>query len=144
MKTKVKTALLSLMGIWTVLMAAAACQSELGPSNATLEVTSGRNPNASVSGTVTYRERLALTPDATLIVELRDVSYADGPAPLIARQTISDPGQVPIKFKVEYNREDINSRNRYSISARIVESDDRLEQSSERCVGFCPPKTRPW
>ena len=77
-------------------------------------------------GTVTYRERIALTPGATLEIELRDVSYADAPAPLIARQTISGPGQVPIKFKVEYNREDIDSRNRYSVSAQIIESDGRL------------------
>ena len=126
MKTKVKTALLSVLGIWIVLMAAAACHREPGPSNATLEVTSGRDPNSSVSGTVAYRERLALTPDATLVVELRDVSYADGPAALIARQTISGPGQVPIKFKVEYNREDIDSRNRYAITAKIIESDGRL------------------
>ena len=125
MRTKFKTTLLSAVGTCIVL-SAAACQGEPGPSNAKLDVPSGRNPNASVSGIVAYRERLALTPGATLMVELRDVSYADGPAPLIARQTISGPGQVPIKFKVEYNREDINSRNRYSISARIVESDDRL------------------
>ena len=124
--TSVKTALISLAGIWTVLLAAAACQNEPGPSNATLEVPSGREPNASVSGTVTYRERLALTADAMLIVDLRDVSYADAAAPLIARQTIDGPGQVPIKFKVEYSRQDIDSRNTYSISARIVESDGRL------------------
>ena len=48
------------------------------------------------------------------------------PAPLIASQTISGPGQVPIKFEVRYNRRDIDDRNRYSITARIVESDDRL------------------
>ena len=54
------------------------------------------------------------------------MSYQDAAAPLIARQTISDPGQVPIKFKIEYNRDDIDSRNVYSITARIVESDDRL------------------
>ena len=124
--TSVKTALISLAGIWTVLLAAAACQNGPGPDNATLEVPSGREPNASVSGTVAYRERLALTADAVLIVELRDVSYADAAAPLIARQTIHGPGQVPIKFKVEYSRQDIDSRNRYSISARIVESDGRL------------------
>ena len=87
---------------------------------------SGRNPDSSVSGTVTYRERLALTPGATLVVELRDVSYADAPAPLIARQTISVPGQVPIRFKVGYSREDIDSRSRYSIAAKVVESDGRL------------------
>ena len=126
MKTRMKTALISLAGIWTVLLVFAACQNEPGPSNATLEVPSGREPNASVSGTVTYRERLALTADAMLVVELRDVSYADAAAPLIARQTIHGPGQVPIKFKVEYNKQDIDSRNRYSVSARIVESDGRL------------------
>ena len=102
--TSVKTALISLAGIWIVLLVFAACQREPGPSNATLEVPSGREPNASVSGTVTYRERLALTADAVLIVELRDVSYADAAAPLIARQTIDGPGQVPIKFKVEYRQ----------------------------------------
>ena len=117
MNTTFKTALISLICIWIVLMAAAACRGEPGPSSTTSEVASGRNPNASVSGTVTYRERMSLTPGATLVIELRDVSYADGPAPLIASQTISGPGQVPIKFKVEYNREDIDSRSRYSAAA---------------------------
>ena len=126
MKTKVARTLLSAMGIPIVLSTLVACGSERSPSNATVEVPSGRSPNASVSGSVTYRERLALSPGAKLVVELRDVSYQDAAAPLIARQTISDPGQVPIKFKVEYNRDDIDSRNVYSITARIVESDDRL------------------
>ena len=126
MKTRVKTAIFLATVILIVLIATAACQGESQPSNSTLEVTSGKTPNSSVRGVVDYRERLALTPDATLVVELRDVSYADAPAPLIARQTISGPGQVPIEFKVEYNREDIDSRNTYSITARIVESDGRL------------------
>lgn len=104
----------------------AACQDDPAPSNSTMEVTSGRKPNASVSGTVTYRERIALTPGATLEMSIRDVSLQDAAAPLIARQTISDPGQVPIKFKVEYNKDDIDSRNTYGLSARIVESDGRL------------------
>ncbi len=92
----------------------------------TLEIPSGREPNAAVSGTVTYRERIALTPGAKLVVELRDVSLQDAAAPLIARQTIESPGQVPIAFNVEYNRDDINSRNTYAIQAKIIESDGRL------------------
>ena len=124
MNTSIKTILLSAMAICTVMLAA--CQSGPGPANATLEVPSGSRANPSVSGAVTYRERLALTPGATLVVELRDVSYADAPSQLIARQTISDPGQVPIKFKVGYNRDDINPRNVYSIRAEIIESDGRL------------------
>ncbi|MYK76953.1 MAG: hypothetical protein F4016_08455 [Acidimicrobiaceae bacterium] len=81
---------------------------------------------SSVSGTVTYRERIALTPGATLIVQIRDTSYADAAAELIAEQVISDPGQVPIKFEVPYDPDDIDSRNVYSVSARIEESDGRL------------------
>ena len=126
MKAKVNNPLLAAIGISVVLLALAACGSDPTPANATVEMPSGRSPNASVGGTVTYRERLTLSPGAKLVVELRDVSYADATAPLIARQTISDPGQVPLKFKVEYNRDDIDSRNTYAISADIVESDGRL------------------
>ncbi|MCY3919745.1 MAG: YbaY family lipoprotein [Chloroflexi bacterium] len=109
-----------------IMLLAAACRGEPLPANATTEIPSGREGNAAVTGTVTYRERLALTPGATLIVELRDVSYADAAAPLIARQTIPDPGQVPIRFRVEYNRADIDDRNVYAIQAEIIESDGRL------------------
>ena len=126
MKTTAKTAFFSLLAIAAILLVSGACEGGPAPGNVTWEAPSGRESNASVKGTVTYRERLALTPDATLVVELRDVSYADAPAPLIARQTISGPGQVPIKFDLRYNRGDINPRNTYGLSARIVESDGRL------------------
>ena len=126
MKAKDKNALLAAIGITIVLVTLAACGNDPLPVNATVEVPSGRSPNASVSGTVTYRERLALSPGARLVVDLRDVSYADAAAPLIARQTISGPGQVPIMFRIDYNRDDIDSRNTYAISADIIESDGRL------------------
>ena len=122
----IKNALVYAVGVSIVLVALAACGDDAAPANATVEVPSGKSPNASVSGTVTYRERLALSPGAKLVVSLRDVSYQDAAAPLIARQTINSPGQAPIKFKVEYNRDDIDSRNVYSVSARIIEADGRL------------------
>ena len=81
---------------------------------------------SSVTGTVTYSERIALTPGAKLIVQIRDTSYADTAAELIAERVISDPGQVPISFEVTYDSDDIESRNAYSVSARIEESDGRL------------------
>ena len=48
MSTKVKSGLHSLIGIgvWVVLLSATACQGEPGPSNATWEAPSGREPNA--------------------------------------------------------------------------------------------------
>lgn len=124
MNKKLFAAVLSLTSI--LLLAFVACQNEPDISSSVLEITSGKNANASVSGSVTYRERLALTEGASLVVEIRDTSYADAAAPLIARQTISGPGQVPIKFKVGYNRDDIDPRNTYSISADIIEADGRL------------------
>ena len=138
MKNNIKNALASVIGISIALLALAACGSDsvgsqptvapapAGSPQSTVEALSGRNPNASVSGSVTYRERLALSPDAKLVVSLWDVTYQDSEAPLIARQTIKNPGQVPIKFKVEYDRDDIDSRNIYSVSAEIIEADGRL------------------
>ena len=82
---KAKNALLAAIGISIVLVTLSACGSDPTLANATAEVPSGRSPNASVSGTVTYRERLALSQGAKLVVDLRDVSYADAAAPLIAR-----------------------------------------------------------
>ena len=114
------------IGIAAFLVLTVGCQTASGPSSGTQEIPSGREPNAAVSGTVTYRERIALTPGASLVVELRGVSLADAAARLIARQTIANPGQVPINFKVEYNRDDIDSRHTYAIQARIIESDGRL------------------
>ena len=81
---------------------------------------------SSVAGTITYRERVTLTPGAMVTVQIRDTSYMDASAPLVAEQVITDPGQVPIAFRVPYSRGDIDPSNTYSISARIVESDGRL------------------
>jgi putative lipoprotein len=82
--------------------------------------------DASVRGTVTYRERIALTPDAVVTVQLRDTSYADAASVLIAEQVISNPGQVPIDFDLRYVSDEIDDRNTYSISAVITEGDGRM------------------
>ena len=79
-----------------------------------------------MSGTVSYNEKLSLTPGATLIVELQDTSHADAPSQVIASQTTTNPGQVPIKFSLPYDPGLVDGKNRYSLSARIVESDGRL------------------
>ena len=85
-----------------------------------------QEPDATVHGTVTYRERIALTPGATLTVQIRDTSYADAASELIAEQVLPDPGQVPIKFEIPYASATIDPRNTYSVSARIDEVDGRL------------------
>lgn len=125
MQTKIRlSVVLALITCVTVVVTACAGDSDSG--NGGGGVQPGGQRGESISGTVSYHERLALTPDATLIVELQDTSYADAPSRTIASQTIADPGQVPIKFSVEYDPEVIDRNNRYSVSARIVEGDGRL------------------
>ena len=72
-----------------------------------------------VSGTITYRERMALGPDATVEVELRDVSLQDAPSITIAKVTITNPGQVPVSFEIEYDPSAIDERATYAVRATI-------------------------
>ena len=56
-----------------------------------------------ITGTATYRERMALPPGAVLEATLEDVSKADAPADTIARQRITSPGNPPIAFTIAYD-----------------------------------------
>jgi uncharacterized lipoprotein YbaY len=77
-------------------------------------------PRAEVTGTVTYRLRVALPPQAVVRVSLSDVSRADAPAALLARSTIATQGrQVPIPFALSYDPERIGPRAEYAVDARI-------------------------
>ena len=53
---------------------------------------------AEIRGTVTYRERMALPPDARLEVDLLDVSRADAAAERVTGATYAITHQVPIGF----------------------------------------------
>ena len=76
---------------------------------------------ATVTGTVTYRERLALPPQGVVVsIKVEDVSRADAPAVTIGEQIIENPGhQVPIPFEIEYNPDDIDERYIYAMRVRI-------------------------
>jgi putative lipoprotein len=79
-----------------------------------------------ITGTVAYRERIALPPHAVVTVALEDVSLADAPAKVLAKQTFETEGkQVPLAFELSYNSNDIKPNHRYSLRARI-EVDGKL------------------
>lgn len=73
-----------------------------------------------VTGTATYRERIALPPDAVFEATLEDVSRAGARAQVIGRTTIEKPGQPPFKFSIEYDPVRIVERNTYSVRARVT------------------------
>ncbi|HZF16380.1 MAG TPA: META domain-containing protein [Steroidobacteraceae bacterium] len=81
---------------------------------------------ASLSGTATYRERIALTPDAAFEATLEDVSRMDIAAPVLGRTRIASPGQPPIHFTITYNPAQLSTAGRYAVRARIVRGDDVL------------------
>ncbi len=80
-----------------------------------------------VSGTVTYRQRSALPPNATVTVTIVDVSRADSQSTTIAERRIPIDGkQVPIPFDLTYDRAKIQERNRYAVRAEIRDGDRLL------------------
>lgn len=75
---------------------------------------------AVVSGTVAYRQRIALPPDAEVEVTLSDVSIKDAAAPVIAIITVPPDGrQVPLPFELPYDAARIDTTHTYAVRATI-------------------------
>jgi len=84
------------------------------PMNA--EATAG-----TVSGTVSYLSRMALPASAIMEVRLQDVSQADAPAKVIAKEEIAlGERQVPIPFELKFDSRKIEPQHTYSVGASIV------------------------
>ena len=88
-------------------------------------------PNAQLTGSVTYRERMALPPDAVIDVQLIDTSVADIAAQTVAADMINAEGrQVPVPFTLTYDPAKIEPAHRYSVRANIRSGDGMLMFSS--------------
>jgi putative lipoprotein len=80
-----------------------------------------------VIGTVAYRERMALPPDAVVQVQLSDVSRQDAPAIVVAETTITPAGrQVPLPFELNYDAGAIDQKHSYAVRATIRSGDQLL------------------
>ena len=108
-----------------VLGGLAACSSGTSDNPVTTDMDSSGN-TAQVTGTLTYRERIALPPGAVAEVWLLDTSLADAPAVEIAYQEIEEPGSPPISFVLEYDTSKIQERMQYSVRATIRHADQLL------------------
>jgi putative lipoprotein len=71
-------------------------------------------------GSLTYRERVALPPDAAVEVRLSDVSRQDAAAQVIAETTFATAGkQVPIPFELSYDASAIQPNHTYAVRSTI-------------------------
>ena len=78
-------------------------------------------PTAVLRGTVTYRQRSALTPEAVVQVELREAATPGEEPTVIAKRIIERPGQVPVAFELSYDPAAIDPSRSYTVSARITD-----------------------
>jgi putative lipoprotein len=116
-------------GLVVILVAALAAIRGIAPSDK-IRVTAP--PDPALTGTVFYRERIALPPDATAEVVLEDISIADRPAVEIARATVAPAGQVPIPFRLHYASDRIEADHRYGVRAAILwRSGARMFESTD-------------
>lgn len=94
---------------------------ELGPVPAEEASVAAPQLSGVLTGTVTYRQRIALPPNAVVEVKLSDVSRMDVAAIDVATQTIVTKGeQVPIAYELKYDPAKIDPRMTYAVSARIT------------------------
>lgn len=75
--------------------------------------------DAHVSGTASYRERMALPPGALFEAVLEDVSVADAPAVELGRAALADPGAPPFEFEIDYDSSQIRPDGTYSVRAQV-------------------------
>lgn len=88
---------------------------------------------ATLTGTVSYRDRSALPRDAFIVVQLQNVSKADAPADVVAAaQLATDGRQVPVTFTLRYDPTLIDQSSTYALQARIFSADGVAQYASSQ------------
>ncbi len=90
-----------------------------------------------VSGEVTYRERMAMPANAVLRVMLIDVDDPQGPPKVEGQAPIATAGQVPLDFALNFEDTVVAVGNSYGMVAEIV-ADGKLYFSSPAPVPVDP------
>ena len=80
---------------------------------------SGANAMETITGTATYRERIAMPAGVTFEVRLEDVSMMDVPAQILITVTVNEAGNPPYEFTIPYNPDVILDARRYNVRASL-------------------------
>lgn len=82
-------------------------------------------------GSVLYREKIALPPEALVEITLEDVSKMDVKSTVLASQTLKPAGQIPVDFRLSYDDAMVEDWGRYSVRAVIRVGEDVLWRSTQ-------------
>ena len=100
-----------------IALSLAACASTEVPAEHTVAVT----------GSIAYRERIALPPTAQVEIRLDDVSLMDAPSKTIAQQSFTADGrQVPFAFSLTVDERRLDPRGSDAVSARMTDASGKL------------------
>jgi uncharacterized lipoprotein YbaY len=88
------------------------------------------------SGTVSYRERMALIQPFWLEVELSELKDDGRLGMIIAKTMVEKTNQVPVSFNLEYSTKQINNKKKYVLVARIFSDDKLLFSNTEPLLVF--------
>ncbi|MYB21624.1 MAG: hypothetical protein F4066_05690 [Chloroflexi bacterium] len=80
----------------------------------------------SVSGKVRFHRDVELPAGTTVTVKLLDTSLADASAIELGRDVIGDAESLPVRFRIEYDGDEIDDRREYTLSARVEVGDQLL------------------
>lgn len=76
--------------------------------------------DGTVTGKVLWGDADVDLPEGAVItVKLLDISHADAPSVSLGEHVITDARSLPVKFRIPYDKDAIDDRNEYSLSARI-------------------------
>ena len=113
-----------LIGITVLAMACSRDGGDAGTAQQGASAPAPSEARATLTGSVGYRQRIALPPGAVVKVTLEDISLADAKALVLDEQVIETTGQVPIPFELAYDPAAIDPRHRYAIRAQIRVDDE--------------------
>lgn len=113
------------------------------PGDADLPESEGTTAMKTLSGSVLYRERIALPPGATVSVTLEDSSRMDVAATVIAQSTVPANGAPPYPFELEYDPAKITEKGRYGLRAKIEADGQLLFTTDQFLPAFDESRTGP-
>ena len=111
--------------------------SQLGLGSLLLSLTACINANSNndelteLKASASYRERMALPPEAHFIATLEQIDAGNAVTETVARTELSGPLAIPIPFSLHYRTDAMAANGRYQIHARILLRDKVLFQLIE-------------
>ncbi|WED20877.1 YbaY family lipoprotein [Vibrio sp. JC009] len=134
----------ALLVIFAVVMSVVllGCETDKKSADTAQEQSAEEVNMASVTGSILYRERVALPGTAMITVTLEDVSRADASAIVLAEHSFpSDGAQVPFDFELSYDANKIDPRHRYAVRA-VIQLDDKIRFTTDRVYSVITDSAR--